>query len=61
MAIRPQYQFPFFCDGQRGEVSVFPACTWVRWAGMDFEIDAVRGALALAIFKGRMAYQGVRS
>src|ERR1700675_1628047 len=48
------YQFSFFFDGQRGTVTVYPAVAFVNWGGMQFESDAAKGGLALAIFKARL-------
>jgi hypothetical protein len=48
------YQFSFVFEGQRGTVTVYPAIAFVQWGGMQFESDAARGGLALAIFKARL-------
>ena len=53
------YKFSFVFQGQRGVVTVFPACAFVNWGGMNFESNAAKGGLALAIFKARVAHSAL--
>ena len=54
--IKPLYSFHFFAEEQRGTVHVYPACAFVKWAGMEFESDAAANELAEIIFKARLAH-----
>ncbi len=56
MRIQPLYSFTFFLDGERGTVDVWPADAFVRFSGASFQIDAVRGPLAKAIYDARLAH-----
>jgi hypothetical protein len=48
------YKFRFVHQNVTGFVHVFPAGAIVRWAGMDFQSDAVRGELASDILQARI-------
>jgi hypothetical protein len=49
------YKFRFVFERITGFVHVFPAGAIVRWGGMDFQSDAVRGDLAATILHARLA------
>lgn len=54
------YHFPFFFQGLRGIVEVYPAGAYVTFGGVGAQIEAWRGPILEAIFKARLQYSSIR-